>query len=1039
MQTQQVIERMAQAGSSCERVDDHVVRCTRRYDDNKEPYAIYYIDLHGDIPGSDDAVLGFQEKYLADQFFKGPRHLRWNHYVVFVVENKKWADVEKSALRRRIELDTTYARKLVLPERDFDAFAATHEEVFTGAAKPDDPTIEWRKTLRASGLEGVVFARNREPTINAWIEGSWKPGKMAPQFDTPPAPQEEDGKRLHRVTWDRFREWPEQRDFSFGAVNLISGVNGTGKTSLLEAIECYFCGENRRNGPPRSGTRDIKGILEGQTELSSLEHTPGAKRQRDLRWFGAYFRGTDDLVANFNRYLFFNADSAFHLEHADRGKFVSDALARIALGPAAMDLWGRMKEFHKEFQSQVAQLDRQARKSSSEVASVKAEVDRLKKLALASEKKLDALRNSMEQAGWRSTPSNYDEFEDRFLSGITDAFERTECLEDLKPPTVSLSDVRREAKNIGRRLEQALQLDKQLARVATTREKLSNSIEDLEQRFSRIARLQAYVEAGWLESTQHASSLDEQIQQVSTELETLAEVEPEFSSSDRAQTLRDLSSAIAVAIKQATGDVAKQSSVLAEQKQRLSALEHVLAEASALGRRMVDLDPDASECPLCGQDFGKGQLAKAISRRGSSKRTDTAAAAASLKSVSDLEKLVETSLRKKAGLEAYSVFEDAMRKSKRIAGSPTLGDLQSLEAQRRSELANLRKSRQQMRQTISKLGQEGFRSREFDDLATEVLGDGATTDSQRASARLSALRGRLKEKLDETRKALATEKASERSLQSALSTVLQRPSKTNGYETAIAHLTETQELLTSVLESTSALGKTLKISDADDLRSIRREIVVTYGIANDMSESISSERARISTVTKLEERYLALGNEDRTVRAKKARAEEATKAFEKLFKTLSLDLLVARFVDSNRPRISNILNAIHAPREFTSVAPLEEEGTSCSLRLVRSNGKLAELSEVSAGQRTAMALSVFLALNEGIQSAPPIILMDDPVAHVDDLNMLAFLDLIREIAGSGKRQLFFATADSKLAGIFEQKFHAFGDSFKNHPLQRSAP
>jgi ABC-type phosphate/phosphonate transport system ATPase subunit len=40
-----------------------------------------------------------------------------------------------------------------------------------------------------------------------------------------------------------------------------------------------------------------------------------------------------------------------------------------------------------------------------------------------------------------------------------------------------------------------------------------------------------------------------------------------------------------------------------------------------------------------------------------------------------------------------------------------------------------------------------------------------------------------------------------------------------------------------------------------------------------------------------------------------------------------------------------------------------------------------------------------------MKPAPPIILMDDPVSHVDDLNMRVFLDVIREIVVSDVRRL----------------------------------
>ena len=86
-----------------------------------------------------------------------------------------------------------------------------------------------------------------------------------------------------------------------------------------------------------------------------------------------------------------------------------------------------------------------------------------------------------------------------------------------------------------------------------------------------------------------------------------------------------------------------------------------------------------------------------------------------------------------------------------------------------------------------------------------------------------------------------------------------------------------------------------------------------------------------------------------------------------------------------------------------------------------------DLNEMSSGQRAAYALSLFLAMNESLRNGPKVILFDDPVAHIDDINTLSFLDYLREVALSGSRQLFFATADAQLAGLFKHKFRFLGE------------
>jgi len=81
----------------------------------------------------------------------------------------------------------------------------------------------------------------------------------------------------------------------------------------------------------------------------------------------------------------------------------------------------------------------------------------------------------------------------------------------------------------------------------------------------------------------------------------------------------------------------------------------------------------------------------------------------------------------------------------------------------------------------------------------------------------------------------------------------------------------------------------------------------------------------------------------------------------------------------------------------------------------------ASLSEVSTGQRSALALAIFLALNLSADTAPPLLLLDDPIAHADDLNILSFFDYLRALVIHGSRQVVFATADEKVAYLFKKQ------------------
>ena len=126
-----------------------------------------------------------------------------------------------------------------------------------------------------------------------------------------------------------------------------------------------------------------------------------------------------------------------------------------------------------------------------------------------------------------------------------------------------------------------------------------------------------------------------------------------------------------------------------------------------------------------------------------------------------------------------------------------------------------------------------------------------------------------------------------------------------------------------------------------------------------------------------------------------------------------------------------VFRRIHSPHEYG----VHRDARAPLFRL-DAPSKSVTLRDISTGQRAAFVLSVFMAMNSKLQTAPPVLLFDDPIAHVDDFNSLSFLDHLRDVALMGNRQIFYATADARLAGLFEHKFSFMGNKFRRFDLVR---
>jgi predicted nucleic acid-binding Zn-ribbon protein len=171
----------------------------------------------------------------------------------------------------------------------------------------------------------------------------------------------------------------------------------------------------------------------------------------------------------------------------------------------------------------------------------------------------------------------------------------------------------------------------------------------------------------------------------------------------------------------------------------------------------------------------------------------------------------------------------------------------------------------------------------------------------------------------------------------------------------------------------------------------------------------------------------------------KRRADIAVMAIEEVFSKDGRARHFRSFMEENQDEIVQIFKMLHYPREFSNIHfDFEKDSRISRIILQEESGTKRQMAQISSGQRAALALSIFLTLNRKLTHGPPYIMLDDPVAHTDDLNVLSFLDYLREIAVGGGRQVFFATANNKLAVLYAKKFDFLGEEFKLIRLPRPA-
>ena len=77
--------------------------------------------------------------------------------------------------------------------------------------------------------------------------------------------------------------------------------------------------------------------------------------------------------------------------------------------------------------------------------------------------------------------------------------------------------------------------------------------------------------------------------------------------------------------------------------------------------------------------------------------------------------------------------------------------------------------------------------------------------------------------------------------------------------------------------------------------------------------------------------------------------------------------------------------------------------------------------EMSTGQRSTIAMAVMFALHMAAPNAPQFLLLDEPLATMDDTQVLNVLDILKSMAEQNT-QIFFTTANGIMINLFKECF-----------------
>lgn len=167
-----------------------------------------------------------------------------------------------------------------------------------------------------------------------------------------------------------------------------------------------------------------------------------------------------------------------------------------------------------------------------------------------------------------------------------------------------------------------------------------------------------------------------------------------------------------------------------------------------------------------------------------------------------------------------------------------------------------------------------------------------------------------------------------------------------------------------------------------------------------------------------------------SLRRKLSRCQEVVNALNKM---PPLKTFVTDTVESNIQRISYYFRWMHHSGEFECLG-IDEVGVY-AIRSI--DNRKVRVYEMSTGQRTSLAFSVMLAFYSVADSAPKCLLLDEPLATMDNAQVGNALDVLKSLADQGT-QIFFTTASLDTIKLFQSYFRNTSFNYREFEFVKHA-
>ena len=963
----------------------------------------------------EESFYQFEKRFFSKYFFREDTDLKWNYYLILIIEE----NTEEDALCQ-LENDDKFLRKLVMTTKEFDIYLG-HGGTRPKDGKEDitgiDTYGEWQRNLSSLKLEGILTYSYESSKVADYIDkgtGIRLQGRPISNWNTT---ENKSSKYLVEqidcLSLKKFREHclQDNTELSLSRVNLFSGGNGSGKSSLCSAIEYAMTGEI--SGKSEEGAAFVKiKNREGKQEILKSEVPSKEKRELDRLWYGTTTTAHKSLLnKHFHVFNYLGLEAS---REYISGLEINELVKNVLFGTEVTEAEKKMQRYGMEFADRKKTYDKQVKEITAEIGKYAGRIEEIEELPKAEILRLlqrlgykkyieadVAMKDDVFLEKYSELCAQYQKTAEQFLQLCNEKengmwMTQQKATWQMKREKHQLYRENEEnCSNLRQKLENAKRLKKEYSEKLSKVDNLYHGGEGMDGDFPNQWSFReldnAYRQNSmkkdellrWFENYQNISYVQEDIAQLEGKIE-LQEAE-----------IRKIRHSIEV--------ISKEIEV---QKRLKDSLDVVMQEIYSLSERYINLQPGASRCPVCGANHkDRTALTEALKKHKKYEEADNRAFRLLLDSRAEKEQALKDQMN--VLQEITGRMETARKKQHAIAyvrdmlgiSQNTCGE--EIEKIAREELKRLQTWMEQ-------------RARAWD-YAKTVLG---STEFVEYDGSLEWM-----EYLHKTAQELIGKIESE-------------TGQIKEWEM------QEQELIRQLAEEDSVFP-TDRWKEFQVKMSAYEDLILEWDIAIDMPLlqwtkefgrfGQSVEYAR--DIHRRQKQYTEGRAYIDKLQKDKNQLEEKSKRCEEAYSLISsqkkLEDIMMDFLLENAKQIELFFKILHRPKEF-GILNINDGKIS----IVRnSNGSVVESTHMSTGQRMALAFSIMITLHRNAPNAPGFLMLDEPVANLDDMHVLNLIDLLRELAMNGT-QIIITTADRQMAKYLRRKFSFFQNEYTHYELIR---